>query len=173
VKKHVALIGMMGAGKTTVGALVAQRLGVEFCDSDVLVEAATGMTVPEIFANRGEESFRNAESAALRESITRSSACVIGVAGGAVVREDNRELLKKDCLVIWLRATVDTLSNRVGDGVGRPLLGSSPRETLAAIYKERESIYESMADAVVDVDQHGPTELAFSIASLYTDLNHE
>ncbi len=170
MKRHIALIGMMGAGKTTVGALLAGELGWRFLDSDAQIEAVTNLTVRDIFRLQGEEAFRDAEAAALKASIAETESCVIGVAGGAVLREDSRELLKAECLTVWLKADVETLIERVGDGKSRPLITDDPRQKLTAIYEEREEIYSRLANSVINVDNHSPEEIAHTIRVMYEDV---
>src|ERR1035441_4410527 len=118
---RLLLVGMMGSGKTTVGHLVAQRLGWPHLDSDAEVEEAIGQSVPEIFAGQGEPAFRAAETAALVRALSVEPV-VVSVAGGAVLDPDNRRLIAGAGTVVWLRAEVETLADRVGDGAGRPLL---------------------------------------------------
>lgn len=159
---HLLLVGMMGAGKTTVGQLVAQRLGRPYRDSDAMVEEATGHSVPELFAAEGEASFRAAESAALRNAVEPPPA-VISVAGGAVLDPSNRALLQRSGTVVWLRANPDTLAARVGDGEGRPLLGPDPPRALAELDLVRRPLYEAVADAVVDVDELEPAQVVDAV----------
>jgi shikimate kinase len=148
---HLLLVGMMGAGKTTVGRLVAERLHRPYRDSDAMVEEATGRTVPELFASDGEAAFRAAESDALRRAVVPPPA-VISVAGGAVLDPANRVLLAESGTVVWLRAEPSTLAGRVGDGGGRPLLAPDPTAALAELDAVRRPLYAEVADAVVDVD---------------------
>ena len=143
---------MMGSGKTTVGRALAARLGWEYVDSDEQVQAATGRTVPEIFASEGEAAFRAQEKRALAEALASDRPAVVGVAGGAVLDPDNRRRLRGSGLVVWLRARIDTLARRVGDGEGRPLLEHDPEGTLRRLGEERRPFYEELADVVVDVD---------------------
>jgi len=150
--RRVLLIGMMGAGKTTVGRLVAEALGCPYLDSDAEVERTTGRSVPELFATDGEAAFRAAESAVLADALGRPGPCVVSVAGGAVLDPDNRSLLRGAGVVVWLRARPATLAARVGAGAGRPLLGSDPAAALARLEAERRPFYAELADVVVDVD---------------------
>lgn len=143
---------MMGSGKTTVGRALARRLRRPHFDSDAQVQERTGMTVPEIFEARGEAAFRAEEAAVLAEAVASPEPAVISVAGGAVLDPANRKVLAEGGTVVWLRATVDTLSRRVGDGRGRPLLADDPRGALARLYEERRPLYEELADVVIDVD---------------------
>jgi shikimate kinase len=154
------MVGMMGAGKTTVGRLVADRLGYLYLDSDTEVAAATGRTVPENFAAEGEGAFRAAESAALRDALSGTAPVVVSVAGGAVLDPANRELLRNSGTVVWLRATPATLAARVGDGAGRPLLDGDPSSVLARLDGERRPLYAEVADVVVDVDGVAPAAVA-------------
>ena len=154
--RRILLVGMMGAGKTTVGRLLAERLRWPYADSDERVEEATGLTVPELFAERGEAAFRAAESAALHEVVRDPSQQVVSVAGGAVLDPANRALLQRSGTVVWLRAAPGTLGARVGDGRGRPLLGGDPPEALARLDRVRRPLYEEVADVVIDVDDLPP-----------------
>jgi shikimate kinase len=156
---RLLLVGMMGAGKTTVGRLAATRLGWEFFDSDAQVLAATGRTVPDIFAEDGEPAFRAEESRVLAEAMTGSAPAVISVAGGAVLSEDNRALLARSGVVVWLRADPATLGRRVGTGAGRPLLGEDPLESLTALDEVRRPLYASVAHLVIDVDELSPDDV--------------
>ena len=156
--ERVLLIGMMGAGKSTVGRALAERLGRPYLDSDEQVERTTGRTVPEIFEADGEAAFRAEEKKALAEAATSDGPVVVSVAGGAVLDPDNRRRLRQAGTVVWLRAEVDTLAARVGSGAGRPLLSEGPEETLQRLYAERRPLYEELADVVVDVDGITPDE---------------
>ena len=157
------LVGMMGAGKTTVGRELARRLGWPYCDSDAMVEAHTGKTVPELFEERGEAAFRAEESRALAEAVTSDGPVVVSVAGGAVLDPDNRRRLADGGTVVWLRADVTTLAERVGDGEGRPLLSPDPETALRRLYAQRRPVYEEVADVVVDVDHRSAAEVAEAI----------
>ena len=150
---------MMGSGKTTVGRLAAARLGWPYLDSDAEVEEATGKTVPEIFAESGEVAFRAQESKALERALAVEPV-VVSVAGGAVLDPDNRDRLHKSGTVVWLRAEVATLAQRVGDGAGRPLLEGGAAHALARLEAVRRPLYESIAHAVIDVDRKTPGEVA-------------
>ncbi len=149
---HLILVGMMGAGKTTVGRQVAERLGWAYLDSDAEVEAATGSTVPELLVARGEAVFRSEESRVLAEALARTDPVVVSAAGGTVLSEENRRLLSRSGRVVWLRAEPSTLTARVGDGTGRPLLGDDPATALAELDEVRRPFYAAVADVVVDVD---------------------
>jgi shikimate kinase len=151
------LIGMMGAGKSTVGSELAARLGWRLVDSDAHVEARTGRTVAEIWATEGEPAFRRLEALALTEALaaTAEEPAVIAAAGGVVLDPANRALLRQHPPVVWLRARLDTLAERVGTGSGRPLLAGDPRGALARLLAERAPLYAEVA-----VDDRSPDEVA-------------
>lgn len=153
---------MMASGKTTVGRIVAGRLGWGYVDSDEQVLARTGRTVREIFEQDGEAAFRREERLALEAAVADDQPRVIAVAGGAVLDLANRTLLRQAGTVAWLRADPETLAARVeASGQGhRPLLGDDPRTNLRRLDAERRAIYDELADLVVDVEGRTPEELA-------------
>jgi len=156
---RLILVGMMGAGKTTVGRQLADRLGWSHRDSDAEVVASTGSTVPELFAERGEEAFRAEESRVLSEALSSPDPVVVSAAGGVVLSPANRDLLRRSGVVVWLRADPTLLARRVGAGAGRPLLGDEPAARLVDLYEVRRPLYQEVAAAVVDVDGLTPTEV--------------
>ena len=160
--ERVLLVGMMGAGKSTVGRLVAERLGWEFRDVDDEVERASGAAVAEVFASVGEEGFRRAEREALTSCLAGTADAVVSVGGGAVLSSANRDALRDAGTVVWLRARPGTLAARVGDGAGRPLLAgdAGPAARLEELARARAELYSVVADAVVDVDGLTPAEVA-------------
>ncbi len=149
---RLVLVGMMGAGKTTVGRALADRLGWAFVDTDAEVEAATGRSVEERFAEAGEPAFRADERRALATALSDGGPVVVSAGGGAVVDEGSRRLLSRSATVVWLRADPTTLAARVGDGTGRPLLAGGAAAGLAALDARRRPLYAAVADVVVDVD---------------------
>lgn len=159
---------MMGAGKSTVGRALARRLGWPYLDSDEQVERRTGRTVPDIFAEQGEAAFRAEERAALAEATTSLGPVVVSVAGGAVLDPENCRRLREGGTVVWLRAPVPTLAERVGDGSGRPLLGDDPRSALDRLYEERRPLYAQLADVVVDVQDVPPEQVVDEILAAVT-----
>jgi shikimate kinase len=163
--ERLLLVGMMGAGKTTVGRLLAERLGWGYLDSDAQVTRTTGRSVPEIFSEDGELAFRSEETRALTTAVSGADPMVVSVAGGAVLSEANRALLCRSGIVVWLRARPETLAKRVGDGAGRPLLGSDPGGALAALYEVRKPLYRSVASVTVDVDDLSPEAVADRVLS--------
>ncbi|MEA3020192.1 MAG: shikimate kinase [Actinomycetota bacterium] len=140
----------MGAGKTTLGRRLARDLGRAFFDSDQQVEARTGRTVREIFETDGEPAFRALESDVLAEALASTSPAVIAAAGGTVLSETNRERMRDAGTVIWLRADPSVLASRVRNGAHRPLLADDPVEVLRELDAKRRTLYEDVADHVVD-----------------------
>jgi len=174
VAERLLLVGMMGAGKSTVGALVARRLGWSFMDTDEEVARSTGQAVSELFGSVGEQVFREEEARALIAAVAGTSTVVVSVGGGAVLDPSNRAILRRSGLVVWLRARLETLAERVGDGTGRPLLAGfgstsvagTPLQALVRLEVERNPLYFEVADAVVDVDGVSAEELAECVAEL-------
>lgn len=157
---HVLLVGMTGSGKSTVAPLVAAGLDRPWVDTDEEVERATGKTVEATFWEDGEAAFRGEERRALAVAVAVANPAVIAVAGGAVLDADNYRLIENSGTVVWLRAGMETLIERVGDGSGRPLLeGDAPR-ALSELDKVRSPLYAALADAIVDVDGRSPEEVA-------------
>jgi shikimate dehydrogenase len=153
---------MMASGKTTVGRIVAERLGWGYLDSDEQVCERTGRSVRQIFEEDGEVAFRREERLALEAAVADDQPRVISVAGGAVLDVANRDLLRRAGTVAWLRADPGLLAERVeASGQGhRPLLGDDPMANLTKLDAERRPIYEELAQIVVDVEGRTPAELA-------------
>lgn len=168
MRDRILLIGMMGAGKTTVGKEVAARLGWRHFDSDAQVQARTGKTIPEIFAQEGEPAFRREEAHALAEAIDLDEPVVVSVAGGAVLDPANRRLMSGSGSVVWLRADPATLARRVGSGDGRPLLEDDPAASLARLDSVRRPLYEALADHTVDVDGLTPDQTVEDICQWWS-----
>ena len=157
---HVVLVGMMGAGKTSVARALADRLGRPVLDSDAEVERRTGTTVEAMWAAGEVERFRTLESEVLRDALHSEQPSVVAAAGGVVLDPATRRLLERHRPVVWLRARPATLARRVGDGTGRPLLAGDPPGALARLDRERRPLYAEVADVVVDVDGLGVERVA-------------
>lgn len=146
----IILVGMMGAGKTTIGRGLARALGREFLDLDHELEARCGVRIPTIFEIEGETGFRKRESAALAACVARRG-IVLATGGGAVLAEANRQALKTSGVIVYLRANVDELYRRTCRDRNRPLLATpNPRATLASLLTQREPLYQEVADLIVE-----------------------
>lgn len=163
--KRIFLVGMMGAGKTTVGRLLGERLGRDYLDNDEQVVRNTGRTVPEIMETDGVAAFRIEEKKALAQGATADTPIVVSAGGGVVLDPDNRACLRENGFTIWLRAGIETMAERVGSGEGRPLLGDDPEAALRRLYPEREPYYSDVADLVVDVDGLTPEQVVDRIVA--------
>ena len=149
LKKTVVLVGMMGAGKSAVGAAVARALDVNLVDSDEEIARAANRTIAEIFERDGEAFFRVREAEVIAR-LLRGSPCILSTGGGAFVSAANRDLIHSIGLSVWLRADLELLWHRVRHKATRPLLRApNPRETLRRLYEARVADY-AMADLVVD-----------------------
>lgn len=146
--RPLVLVGMMGAGKTTVGRRLAARLNRQFLDSDEEIEKAAHMTIPEIFEQRGEPEFRAGETRVIAR-VLKQPGVVLATGGGAFVNAETRALIKAEGVSVWLKAEIDILFERVSRRANRPLLKTAnPRETLRALIEERYPIYAE-ADVTV------------------------
>ncbi len=147
------LVGPMGAGKSTIGRLLAQALERPFVDSDKEIEARTGASIPLIFEKEGEAGFRAREKAMITELSARDGGLVLATGGGSVLDPDNRRLLAERGLVIYLAASVDEQLRRTAHDTNRPLLQTAnPRERLATLLALRDPLYREIADLVVPTD---------------------
>jgi shikimate kinase len=157
--ERIVLMGMMGAGKTTVGRLVAGRLGCPYLDNDDAVRAMTDREPAEIRASDGEDALHRLESEALAWALARSAPVVIGAAG--FVADDPRapELLAGDIASVWLRARPETLRTRIGAGEGRRT-EATDIAWLTRQARERDDAYRALADLVIDVDDLSADEVA-------------
>ena len=168
-QRHLVLVGLMGAGKTTVGERCAARLGRPFVDTDDVVEAIARRSVQELFAESGESEFRRLERDAVRDAVASPSPTVIACGGGAVLDPENRRRLRAAGVVVWLRAVPAVLAERVGaDGIDRPLLASGRAvTTLERLAVVRAAAYEAVAHAIVDTDGRTIDEVADAVLEVY------
>ena len=150
--KPLVLVGMMGAGKTTVGRRLATRLGRQFLDSDEEIEKAAQMTIPEIFEQRGEPEFRAGETRVIAR-VLKDQGVVLATGGGAFVNLETRALVKAEAISVWLKAEVDILFERVSRRSNRPLLKTAnPRATLEKLVEDRYPIYAEADVTVISRD---------------------
>ncbi|MBQ8375327.1 MAG: shikimate kinase [Clostridia bacterium] len=169
---NLILCGMMGAGKTTIGIKIAEVSGRRWYDTDGIIVDRYGK-ISDIFEYYGENYFRKIETEIVKELASRDR-LVISTGGGLVLKEENTALLKKNGLIVFLRASFETLVKRLKVDGTRPLLQSnteSIRERLVRLLEERTPIYQSVADLIVDVDGKTPEELAREIYGWYTEID--
>ena len=166
--KSIVLVGPMGAGKTTIGKLLAQELDLPFKDIDHIIVERTGADIPWIFDVEGETGFRRRESQVLAE-VLDADAAVIATGGGIVSLPDNREMLKQaDALVVFLNATVAQQFHRTSKDKNRPLLQKdNPRQVLERLMQEREPWYREVSDMVVDTGSNRARQLVNNIADCW------
>ncbi|MQA01519.1 MAG: AAA family ATPase [Streptosporangiales bacterium] len=160
---RVVLVGPPGAGKTSVGELLAERLGVEFRDTDGDVEERTGTAVSEIFVSDGEAVFRQLEREAVETALATHTG-VLALGGGAVLDEHTRALLREHT-VVFLDVTLAAAAQRVGLDAPRPLLVVNPRTALRHLMAERRPLYEEVATATVATADRTPSEVAAEVSS--------
>ncbi len=161
------LVGTMGAGKSTVGRLVARSLGVGFADTDQLIEEQAGKAVQDIFVDDGESAFRSLERATVARALSEYDG-VLSLGGGAVLDPDTRALLA-DHAVVFLRVGLAEAVKRVGLGVGRPLLLGNVRSRVKQLRDERTPVYEGVASMSVDTDGRSPEDVAAEIVERLGD----
>lgn len=156
---NIFLVGMMGAGKTSVGRVLAKRLNKIFYDSDHVIEERTGVKIPVIFEIEGELGFRHRESAVLDE-LTALDDVVLATGGGAVLAQENRDRLRTRGTVVYLRASVKDLLNRTRHDKNRPLLQTAdPRARLNELYEMRDPLYREVAHVTIDTGSQSLTTL--------------
>lgn len=152
-KESIFLIGPMGAGKSTVGRILAEKLNYQFVDSDHEIEAKTGATIPMIFDIEGESGFRVREMHAIDE-LTQRSETVLATGGGAIIKEENRKHLRSRGFVVYLKSPVESLVQRTAHDRNRPLLQTGdPEAVLRQLLVEREPYYCEVADLIIETEQ--------------------
>lgn len=169
--KSVILTGFMGAGKTTVGKLLARLLDIPFLDTDDRIEEKAEMKISRIFEEKGEEGFRAMETKMLRELLGQKTAYVISCGGGLPLRSENAELLKQLGTVFYLTVTAETVKERLKGDTTRPLLmGSNAEEKIELLLNSRRARYEAAADYCVAADGKTPEAVCNEIMSLLQQM---
>lgn len=163
-RANLVLVGPMGAGKTSVGKLLAERLNLKFIDSDRELEIRCGADIPWIFDIEGEAGFRARETEILTE-LCNQSGILLATGGGAVISETNRNLLKRSGIVIYLSASAEQIYQRVRHDSGRPLLQvENPQEVIAEILASRAPLYQEVADITLcSTDNESPQSMATTV----------
>jgi shikimate kinase len=164
--RSVVLIGFMGAGKSAIGRELAKRTKLLRQDTDELVRARFGSPIPEIFAQHGEEVFRNAETEVLRK-LENKPAMIVVTGGGIILREENVRLLRLLGMTIWLDADEEILWHRASRRGNRPLLQTTnPRETFSALLRERRPLYQAAAERRIDTSNASIVDVAIEITEI-------
>ncbi len=162
------LIGMMGAGKTTVGELIAGRMGMALIDTDSLVESTSGQSISSLWEAGGEDDFRVRESDQIERIAAGEEDCVVATGGGVVLRRDNVATMRRTGTVIWLQAEPGELASRVDGSEVRPLLRNGANEDrLARLLSERAAIYAHAAHHHVDTTSKTPDQVAREVMGLW------
>ncbi|MEU4425708.1 shikimate kinase [Actinoplanes sp. NPDC024001] len=158
------LVGVMGAGKSTIGAAVAATLGVPFADTDTIIEERAGKPIPEIFVDDGEAAFRELERDVVASSL-RDFGGVLALGGGAILDDGTRKLLATQT-VVYLSVELTDAIKRVGLGAGRPLLAINPRATLKYLLEQRRPLYLEVAAHTVTTDGRDAEEITAEVVAL-------
>lgn len=170
-KRNIYLVGPMGAGKSTIGRVLAAELHLSFRDSDKVIEDRTGADIPWIFDMEGEEGFRDRESAVLDE-LSKGQDVVIATGGGIILRPQNREIMKLSGYVCYLTASIEQLVERTARDKKRPLLQvENPRQKIIDLVALRDPLYREAADFVINTDRRSPKVVAQEIAALIHSAN--
>ncbi|HJR24212.1 MAG TPA: shikimate kinase [Acidimicrobiales bacterium] len=167
--RHLACIGLMGSGKSTVGRLVAERLGWGFVDVDEIIEDSTGCTVAELWEHGGEEAYRPLEQSIVIDCLGAFDHSVLATPGGVVLdREAVSAIEAQDVVAVYLRAGPDVLADRIAHDAGhtRPLIDDHPGEVMRAMFEARDGSYQALADQVVEVDDLTPDQAASAVLHL-------
>ena len=164
---NIVLIGMRGSGKTTVGKILAQKMGREFIEMDELITRKAGLTILDIAEEHGWEKFRDLE-AKVTSQVAKLDNIINASGGGVVIREKNVQELKRNGILVWLAASLDTLLQRVGEDTGRPPLveGRTRREDMELTLKERRRLYQQAADLIVNTENKTPEEAADQVINM-------
>ena len=168
--QNLILVGPMGAGKSTIGRLLAKELRLPFRDSDKEIEQRTGASIPLIFDVEGEGGFREREHAVIAD-LCRLDGVVLATGGGAVMREDNRKALRAGGRVVYLCTSVDQQLERTARDRNRPLLqAADPRGVLANLMAVRDPLYRSIADVIIETDERPPRLVVMEILDRLASL---
>ena len=171
--RTIVLIGLMGAGKTTVGRRMANALGLPFVDADIEIETAAGKTIPEIFEDHGEQSFRDGERKVI-ERLLQDGAGVLATGGGAYMNEHTRQVIADKGISIWLKADIAVLMRRVKKRSNRPLLkNSDPESVMRKLIAERYPVYQAADITIESMDVPHDQIVSRCLEALAHHLEHE
>lgn len=171
--ENIYLVGLMGAGKTTIGRQLAKALKLPFYDSDKAIEERTGVDIPTIFEFEGEEGFRDREQKMIQQ-LTQMRGIVLATGGGAVLREENRRLLKENGFIVYLQCSVERILERTRRDTQRPLLRTdNPRERIQNLFVQREPLYLECADFKIDTGTIQSKEVVNRILDAYQSMKRQ
>ena len=166
MNKNIVLVGLMGAGKTSVGRLLAEKLGIEFYDTDDVIENEAGCSIVDIFSQKGEQAFRELEKKTILK-LSQKSGNIISTGGGSLENEENLKNLKKNGLIVYLKASPEVLYERIKNQKNRPLLkNGSPLKTLKELLEKREQAYKR-ADYIIDTALKTAEDVTNEIVKVY------
>lgn len=169
--ENIYLIGLMGAGKTTIGRQLASALRLPFYDSDKAIEESTGVDIPTIFEYEGENGFRNREQAMIAQ-LTEINGIVLATGGGAILREENRRQLQNNGFVVYLQCSIEHILQRTRRDTQRPLLNTEdPKQRLEILLKEREPLYLGCADFKIDTGEMQSKAVVKAILQAFQNAN--
>lgn len=169
---NIFFVGLMGSGKTTIGRALARKLNLHFIDSDHEIEKRTGVSVPTIFEIEGEGGFRDRESEVIADLVT-SKNLILATGGGAVLREQNRELLKRNGTVVYLRAPVEELFARTSRDRNRPLLQTAdPMARLQELFVLRDPLYKETAHVTIDTNRQSVQQLVSDLEARLIEMKY-
>ncbi len=164
MKNSIILEGFMGSGKSTVGIRLSYKMFMTVVDTDKLIEKEQDMSISDIFAKKGEEEFRRLETACLQKLLDEGNKQIIALGGGTPIREENRDLIKKLGIVVYLRVKPQTVYDRIKHDTSRPLLQcENPLQRICDMMFARKEAYESTADIVIDTDELSFEEIVTQI----------
>jgi len=168
--KILLLVGMMGSGKTSVGRLLARKLGLPFVDSDKEIEKSTGFTISDLFARYGEEEFRKGEEKVMARLLA-GKPCVLSSGGGAFLSETTRELAKKQALSVWIKVDAEVISNRTQGRTHRPLVPSEDNQAIIQQFFQESAPYFAQADLTVDSFDEHPSKTVIRLLQELEKMN--
>lgn len=169
---NIFLIGPMGAGKSTIGRLVAKLIGVGFHDTDKEIEKKTGVSIPMIFEYEGESGFRRREADVIDE-LVKTNGVVLATGGGSILLAENQSALKAHGFIVYLHCSIDKQLERTFKDTNRPLLNTEdPKKRLEELFAVREPLYRSLADLIIDTGQHSSKSAARLIVKAFYNENN-
>ena len=168
--KNIVLIGFMGTGKTTTGKLLSEKLSFPFFDTDKIIEQNTGMSIPQLFEKVGEKEFRNYETEVVK-LLSDTEGCVISCGGGIVLNKTNMDLLSRNGIIVYLKASIDTIVKRIVDDKNRPIIAAmeNPKDEIEKLLNKRKQFYQRH-NFSFDVDNLTPDTIVTNIINAVKEI---